>query len=409
LLRPSVACGESVGSPLIVHVVFRFAVGGLENGVVNLINRLPAGSWRHAVVSLTEIDATFATRITRQDLDYVALHKGLGHALPLYPKLYRLFRKLRPAIVHTRNLAALEATLPAWAARAPVRIHGEHGRDMNDLDGSNVRYQRVRRMFSPFVTRYVALSPDLARYLCGKVGIRAERIAQIYNGVDVQRFCPSPNGRVSIEGCPFRDPHHWLVGTVGRMEAVKDQTNLARAFVTALRAQPAARQRMRLVLVGDGALRSPAEAILQQAGMRELAWLPGERADVPQVLQGLDCFVLPSLAEGVSNTILEAMACGLPVVATRVGANEDLIEDGATGHLVPPADSEALARGIVAYFSDPAAAKRHGDAGRQRVLRKFSLEHMVEQYHDLYTRLLDRPAASGSAAGVQSPGGRSSS
>lgn len=408
MLRPSATRGEPVGGRLIVHVVFRFTVGGLENGVVNLINGLPAGSWRHVVVSLTEIDATFVKRITRQNLDYVALHKGRGHALPLYPELYRLFRKLRPAIVHTRNLAALEATFPAWAARAPVRIHGEHGRDMNDLDGSNVRYQRVRRMFSPFVTRYVALSPDLARYLCDRVGIGAERIALIYNGVDVQRFCPSPNGRAPIEGCPFRDPDHWLVGTVGRMEAVKDQTNLARAFVTALRTQPATRQRMRLVLVGDGALRSRAEAILQEAGMRELAWLPGERADVPQVLRGLDCFVLPSLAEGVSNTILEAMACGLPVVATRVGANEDLIEDGETGQLVPPADSEALARGIAAYFNDPVTARRHGDAGRQRVLRKFRLERMVEQYHDLYTRLLDRPAASSSAAGVQSPRRRSS-
>src|SRR5580692_1228655 len=144
-------------APLIVHVVYRFAVGGLENGVVNLINRLPAGSWRHVVVALSEIDANFVARITRRDVTCVALHKGRGHALPLYPKLYGLFRKLRPAIVHTRNLAALEASLPAWAARIPVRIHGEHGRDMNDLDGSKVRYQLVRRAFSPFVTRYVAL------------------------------------------------------------------------------------------------------------------------------------------------------------------------------------------------------------------------------------------------------------
>lgn len=398
--------GEPVGQPLIVHVVYRFAVGGLENGVVNLINRLPTGSWRHAVVSLTEIDATFAARITRQDLDYVELHKGRGHALPLYPKLFRLFRKLRPAIVHTRNLAALEASPAAWAAGVPVRVHGEHGRDMNDLDGSNVRYQRVRRVFSPFVTRYVALSPDLARYLCARVGIRAERIAQIFNGVDVLRFRPSPNGRIPIDGCPFRDTHFWLVGTVGRMEAVKDQTNLARAFVMAVRANPWARERMRLVLVGDGTLRPQVEAILQEAGMRDLAWLPGERADVPQVLRGLDCFVLPSLAEGVSNTVLEAMASGLPVVATRVGANDDLIEDGATGRLVPAADSEALAGGIVAYFSDPAIAERHGDAGRQRVERKFSLEHMVEQYHDLYTELLHRPAARPSAAHAESPGRR---
>jgi sugar transferase (PEP-CTERM/EpsH1 system associated) len=391
---------------LIVHVVYCFAVGGLENGVVNLINRLPAGGWRHLVVSLTDIDGKFAARITRQDVQYEAMHKGSGHAWPLYPRLYGLFRRVRPAIVHTRNLAALEAAVPAWAARVPVRVHGEHGRDVNDLDGSKVRYQHVRRAFSPFVTRYVALSPDLGRYLYSRVGIRNERIAQIYNGVDIARFRPSPDGRVPIEGCPFPDARYWLVGTVGRMEAVKDQTNLARAFVTAVRVQPSARDRMRLVLVGEGTLRSQAAAILREAGLSDLAWLPGERADVPELLRGLDCFVLPSLAEGVSNTILEAMATALPVVATRVGANGELVEDGATGCLVPAGDSDALARGILAYFSDPKTAEGHGRAGRQRVERKFSLEHMVEQYHDLYTELLHRCPASVPAVQAQSPGGQ---
>lgn len=403
---PIVARGEPMDAPLIVHVVYRFAVGGLENGVVNLINRLPAGSWRHVVVALSEIDANFVARITRRDVKCVALHKGRGHALPLYPKLYGLFRKLRPAIVHTRNLAALEASPPAWAARIPVRIHGEHGRDMNDLDGSRVRYQLVRRAFSPFVTRYVALSPDLGRYLCGRVGIRSERVTQIYNGVDVAHFHPSPNGRAPIAGCPFRDARYWLVGTVGRMEAVKDQTNLARAFVRAVRLHPGARERLRLVLVGEGTLRPQAETILQEAGMRDLAWLPGERADVPDVMRGLNCFVLPSLAEGVSNTVLEAMASALPVVATRVGANGELVEEGMTGSLAPAADSEALARGIIAYFADPMLSERHGRAGRQRVERKFSLERMVEQYHGLYTELIRRPAPRAPAAHVESPGGR---
>ncbi|MEO8566767.1 MAG: TIGR03088 family PEP-CTERM/XrtA system glycosyltransferase, partial [Betaproteobacteria bacterium] len=307
--------------PLIVHVVYRFAVGGLENGVVNLINRLPAQSWRHAVVSLTEVDAAFAARISSGAVRCIALHKAPGHTVRLYPRLVSLLRELRPAIVHTRNLAALEATLPAWIAGVPARLHGEHGRDVGDLDGSSRRYQRVRRLFRPFVTRYVALSPDLESYLRERIGVPATRVEQIYNGVDTARFCPAPGARAPIDACPFRRPDYWLVGTVGRMEAVKDQTNLARAFVTAVGADPEARARLRLVLVGDGRLRSEVEAILESAGVRELAWFAGERADVAPMLQGLDCFVLPSLAEGVSNTILEAMACGLPVVATRVGAN----------------------------------------------------------------------------------------
>jgi len=238
--------------PLIVHVVYRFAVGGLENGVVNLINRLPPQSWRHAVISLTDVDAAFAARLSSAAVRCVALHKAPGHAVRLYPRLVALLRELKPAIVHTRNLAALEATLPAWIAGVPARLHGEHGRDVGDLDGSSRRYQRVRRLFRPFVTRYVALSPDLASYLRERVGVPATRIDQVYNGVDTARFRPAPGGRAAIDACPFREADHWLVGTVGRMEKVKDQTNLARAFVSAVRADPEARARLRLVLVGDG-------------------------------------------------------------------------------------------------------------------------------------------------------------
>ncbi|MGH8799736.1 MAG: TIGR03088 family PEP-CTERM/XrtA system glycosyltransferase [Casimicrobiaceae bacterium] len=374
--------------PLIVHIVYRFAIGGLENGVVNLINRMPRESWRHAVVSLTDIDAAFASRICRDNVRCVALHKGPGHAVRLYPRILALLREIRPAIVHTRNLAALEATIPAWMARVPVRVHGEHGRDVGDLDGTRVRYQRVRRLFRPLVTKYVAVSPDLERYLRERIGVPAARIEQIYNGVDTARFHPPAGGRAPLTGCPFQGNGYWLVGTVGRMEPVKDQTNLARAFVAALRAHSDARSRLRLVLVGDGKLRTEVEAILDDAGARDLAWFAGERADVVPLLQGLDCFVLPSLAEGVSNTILEAMACALPVVATRAGANTELVDEEITGRTVAAGDSDALARAIGAYFAAPDLARDHGRAGRRRVERRFSLERMVEDYDRVYTGLL---------------------
>lgn len=372
---------------LIVHVVYRFGVGGLENGVVNLINRLPRDAWRHAVVSLTDVDPTFRERVRREDVEYVALHKPPGHAVRLYPRLARFFLDRRPAIVHSRNLAALEATVPAWLARVPVRIHGEHGRDAEDPDGTSRRRQLIRRAFRPFVTHYVALSPDLRSYLQERVGVPEKKVDQIFNGVDTHAFLPSSGGRAPLEGCPFQGSEHWLVGTVGRMEAVKDQTNLARAFVSAMRLHPEARRRMRLVLVGDGDLRTRTEAILADGGVRELAWFAGERSDVAKLLQGLDCFVLPSRGEGVSNTILEAMSCALPVVATRVGANADLVHHDVSGHLVPAGQSEALAHAIVSYFADPACARRHGRAGRQIVERNFSLDRMIERYHRLYSGL----------------------
>jgi len=380
----------AVATPqLIVHVVYRFGVGGLENGVVNLINRMPAHRWQHAIVALTEVSAEFAARVERSDVRYIALNKRPGHLVRYYPYLYRLFKELRPAVVHTRNLAALEALVPAWAAGVPVRLHGEHGWDMNDPAGNRRRYRYVRRLYRPFATGYVALSRDLEKYLERKVGVASAAISQIYNGVDTERFRPFSEHRPAIPGCPFGGPDNWLIGWVGRMEAVKDPINLARAFARAIERSPSAAKHLRLILVGEGAMRGKVEALLEGAGVRSLVWFAGERVDIPDIMRGLDCFVLPSLAEGISNTILEAMATRLPVVATRVGGNPELIESGMTGLLVPPANSEALAEAILMYFTDQAAAWRHAKAAQCRVHDRFSLVRMMADYENLYERALE--------------------
>lgn len=371
--------------PLVAHVVFRFDVGGLENGVVNLINHLSDDEFRHVVVALTEV-SDFARRIRRPDVHCIALHKPPGHIWALYPRLLRLWRELRPAVVHTRNLAALEVQPTAWLAGVPLRVHGEHGRDVSDLDGSHRGYQRVRRAYRPFVHHYLALSRDLQQYLVDRVQVPTARITQVYNGVDTQRFHPPAGAPEPVAGCPFDAQRHWLVGTVGRMQAVKDQPTLARAFVRALALRPALRERLRLVLVGDGPLKADCEAVLAAAGVRELAWLPGERADVPALMRGLHAFALPSLAEGISNTILEAMASGLPVAATAVGGNADLVVAGRTGLLVPPADAQALAQALVRLADDPAAAAAMGRAGRAVAVERFSLQTMAEVYRALYQR-----------------------
>jgi len=369
--------------------MYRFDTGGLENGVVNLINNMPASAYRHVVLALTDV-TDFKRRITRRDVEFISLHKPPGQGFWQFPKLYKMFRQLRPAIVHSRNLAALEVQLPAWLAGVPVRIHGEHGRDVGDLDGSNVTYQRIRRFYKPFVQHYLALSRDLADYLVCKVHVPLPRITEACNGVDTARFAPTEAGVQPIAGCPFNPVEHWLVGTVGRMQMVKDQTLLAHAFVLALKLAPGLKSSMRLVMVGDGPLRSQVQAILDGAGVAGLAWLPGERHDIPDVMRGLHCFALPSLAEGISNTILEAMATALPVIATRVGGSADLVADGETGFIVPASDPGALARRLVQLATDPGAAKRMGLAGRQRVLAHFSLQAMVAIYQRVYDDQLRR-------------------
>jgi len=378
---------SSDSRPLIVHVVFRFDVGGLENGVVNLINNLPAALYRHAVIALTEV-TDFRRRIKRGDVEFIELHKGAGHGIWQAPRLFRLFRKLRPAIVHTRNLAALEASLPAWLAGVPIRIHSEHGWDMSDLTGTEMRYVLTRRLYRPFVSRYIALSKDIERYLIGRIGIAAPCIEQIYNGVDVALFAPV-TVRPPIEGNPF-GADAWLVGTVGRMQTVKDHVTLARAFALALRRDPEAARCMRLLIVGDGPTRPAIEAVLRENDCAQYAWLPGKRDNVAQFMNALDCFVLPSLNEGISNTILEAMACGLPIVATRVGGNPELLDDELTGELVASGDAEAICSSLLRLFHDRDRCKRLGSAARDAALRRFSIERMVSDYSRVYSRDLAR-------------------
>jgi len=214
-------------------------------------------------------------------------------------------------------------------------------------------------------------------------------VLQVYNGVDTDRFHPVGLDH-SIPGCPFSRGDHWIVGTVGRMQTVKDQPMLARAFIRALEIDPTLRSDLRLAIIGDGPLRTGCEQLLAAAGVSDLAWLPGERHDIPEIMGILDCFVLPSLAEGISNTILEAMASGLPVIATNVGGNADLVTPGITGQIVPAGNAEALAHQIVQLANNPDQAKQMGQHGRQRVEEKFSMNAMVAAYLGTYDKLLGR-------------------
>jgi len=372
--------------PLVVHVIYRLAVGGLENGLVNLINRMPAERYRHVIVCIDDY-TDFRERIQRKDVEVYALHKRPGTDLGAYVRFWRLMRRLRPAIVHTRNLGALEFQFPAWLAGVRHRVQGEHGRDTGDLQGTNRKYLLFRKFMRPLVSRYVALSQDLANWLETSAGAAPQKISQIYNGVDTEKFfsvkhrLPLPVEHFTPKGCI-------VIGTIGRMQPEKDQLTLVRTFIALLDTVEKGRERLRLVLIGDGPLREQAQAILCEAKAEHLAWLPGARNDAPKIMQALDIFVLPSLIEGVSNTILEAMATGLPVVATAVGGNPELVSQGETGVTIPAADETAMSQAIQRYIDAPELCRIHGKAGRLRVEKMFSMASMVSGYLRVYDDVL---------------------
>lgn len=377
--------------PLVVHVVDSLGIGGMENGLVNIVNGTPADRFRHAIICLRDA-GPMRERIRSDRVAVHVLGKKNGKDPAAYARLWRLLRALRPDVVHTRNLPAVDMVVPAFAAGVPVIVHGEHGRDAIEESGANRRYNLLRRLVEPTVDHYIALSQEIEDWLTGRVGLPVDKVSRIINGVDTARFCPAHPARQPLAGAPegFAGPETMVFGTVGRMAGVKDQTTLARAFVRLLERVPDGRRRLRLVLVGDGPLRADCAAILADAGAADLAWLPGKRDDVPDILRGLDVFVLPSRTEGICNTILEAMATGLPVAATAVGGNPELVDDGRTGVLVPREAPDRLAEAMAGYAVDPGRRRDHGAAGRDRVLAEFALSRMVERYLGTYDLLLAR-------------------
>ncbi|MBK8014235.1 MAG: TIGR03088 family PEP-CTERM/XrtA system glycosyltransferase [Deltaproteobacteria bacterium] len=376
----------------VVHVVHRFAPGGMENVFVQLINGLPHDDFRHTIVALTQADPVFLRRIERSDVEIIALDKQPGQPYRIYPRFFALLKRLRADVFHSGNLAALDMTPVAAAAAIPRRVHAEHGWDVHDPEGRNWKYILVRKAYRRFVHDYVTVSKQLYTYVRHRVGVEDSRVHLIPNGVDTMRFHPRMASDIEQPNdYPFQRRDHLVVGTVGRLEPIKNQRLLLDAFAAVLRSAPADSERLRLALVGSGPLTEALKRHAVNVGISERVWWAGTRDDVPEILRAFDVFVLPSLAEGTSCTLQEAMATGLPIIATHVGGNSDLLGEGAFGTLVPSGDVTTLANAIRGTLSSlPASSK--GPSAREEVVRRYSLTQMIERYRVLFSRSANAPA-----------------
>ncbi len=378
------AVPDTAQPPLVAHLIYRLDIGGLETLLVDTINRMPPGRYRHAVICLTDY-TDFAARISRPDVALFALHKPAGLGLGTHASLFKLLRRLGPAILHTYNLGTIEYAATAWAAGVPVRVHAEHGRDARDPLGVNPKHNLLRRLVTPFIDRYVPVSRDLRGWLERVVRIPARKLQLIDNGVDTERF--RAHGPTQAEAWQD-DPDAFVIGTVGRLQDVKDQATLVDAFAALRRLLPD--EPLRLVLVGDGPLRAQLETQVAASGLQDSVWFAGARSDVAPVMRSFSLFALSSIAEGTPVTLLEAMASELPVVATAVGGIPDLVGHGSAspaGTLVPAGDAQAMAAAIAPYVRDRALARRHGGAGRDRVEQHYSMQAMLAAYVALYDEL----------------------
>ena len=353
----------------VVHVSFGLHVGGQEKLLVEFARHSDPSRSALTFVSLGD-RGELADDLEACGSVVVALGQPSGLKPGLILRLSRLFRGVGPAVVHTHDTRSLFYAAPAARlTRVPRVVHTCHGRDVR----ATSRQEAMARHLSRLVDRYVCVSQEV-KAQCREQGITGSRVCTILNGIDIDRFPyngPSPDGPVV---------------TVARLSPEKDVANLVRA--TAIAAHEG--DDLRIEVAGGGSCLEDLKGLAAELGVAERVTFLGEVRDIPALLGRARIFVLPSLSEGIPLTVLEAMARGLPVVATRVGGLPEVVIDGETGLLVPAADPPALAQAILSLSRDPDAAGRMGEAGRKRVERIFDVRRMVADYEALYVVRMTR-------------------
>lgn len=367
----------------IIHVLDHFDVGGLQNGVVNVINGLDPDRFEHRVCTITRLGQS-PQRVRHPDVHYYDMQKPPAHDPWMPLRLAHIFRRERPHIVHTRNWGAMDGIFAAKLAGVPALIHSEHGRDQFNMRSESRKRVWLRRVMFRLADCVFTVSDELRIFFHQLTGFSLQRIRMIPNGVDLARFAEPTADRWLVRQALGVDLDAFLVGAVGRLDPVKDQMTLLRAIKLSLDQKAP----VHALIAGDGPLRSALADYVRTAGLGAYVHLLGHRADLVDLLAALDVFVLPSLSEGMSNTILEAMAAGKAVVATRVGGNPQLIEGGKSGLLFPAGDVEALASHLGRLYSQPQERQALGEEARRRAGAEFSLSRMIERYSDLYTSIV---------------------
>lgn len=358
----------------VMQLVHRFGTGGREVGMTKLVNSLDRRRVKSFICSCCPGDS-LRDRLS-PDIRLHEFDRQEGTDLRFVAQLYALMRRERPHVVHTRGWGTLlEGMVAARLARVPIIVHSEHG----TLETGRHRAS-VQRWAWNHVDQVVSVSSRLAERMTRDVGYPIERILVIRNGVDVEHFHPRKRtaGRAVLEA----GDRDLVIGSVGRLVPVKDQATLIRALAL-LRDRGLT---FKAVIAGAGPLRQELEELGRSLRLDNVRLL-GNREDVDLLLGGFDIFALSSLSEGLSNTIQEAMATGVPVVATHVGGADELVEHQRNGLLIPKAEPAAMADAIGRLARDPEARASMGRAARERAEASFSLESMIRSYEDLYVDL----------------------
>lgn len=355
---------------------YNLNTGGIETLIVEMLNSLSREQF-DAGVAVFEGGGTLEDTVRENGFHLHDLEKSKGFDPGLVLRLRRLLKRERINIVHTHNFSAwLYAVLATLAMSGIKIVHTEHS-----LVKGNKRRRYLAENFCARYSRHiVAVSEDVKRKMTDLCGIPPARVSVITNGIDTDKFKPSPDLREAAREALGLEGNEFLVGTVGRLVKVKDHVSLIRAFTRLYEID----NQTRLLIVGDGPELRTLSREIEQADLVGKVFLTGDRRDVPALLSALDLYAVSSLSEGFSISILESMSCGLALVATAVGGNSEIIDHRDNGLLVPPADAAQLFQAMLELRRDNQLRHDMGLRNREKIVLEFSMQSMLDRYLEFY-------------------------
>ena len=382
-LRPS-GVVPSRSQRKVFYLLDSLNVGGTETQAVELARRMPAAGYQ-VTLGCLRAQGPLLQKLAETPVVLQEFHPdgGIDSLAGIYQllRLSRFLRKKKFDIVHTHDLWSNLMGVPA-ARLAGVPAIVSSRRDLAHFDWYQGKRRAWLRRIQNLSGAVLANASPIRDALIAEDRFAPEKVHVIHNGIDVEKF---RNARDRRDVLFPNVGDGKLVVLVGNMHSdVKGHPWLIECAPRVTREFPA----VRFVLVGDGARRAQFEQQVSSLGLAQNFLFLGSRADIPDILAACDIAVLPSRAEGLSNALLEYLAAGLPTIASRVGGNSEVVEDGANGFLVPPDDSEALGVALLKMLRDPELMRRFGERGREFVVQNFSFERLVREVDALYNALL---------------------
>jgi sugar transferase (PEP-CTERM/EpsH1 system associated) len=354
----------------VCHIILRLDIGGLERVLINLINSL-SSNFTHTIICL-ETSSAFE-QLLNKPVDIIELNKRPGREFSTHWAIFKWLIKNKPDVVQTYNLPSIEYQALSWLTFRRIRIHAEHGREIDDIDGNNRKRNLLRKISLPFVNQVVSVSTDLTFWLTNSLHVKKRKITQISNGIDTGVFSSAEKLHDSF-----------VVGAVGRIDEVKNHGILIELCKYLEVNNSNVYEQIKFEIVGDGPELSRMRALVTQNNLSNKINFSGKSLKIVDKLNSFSLFLQPSKYEAMPMTVLEAMSCQLPIIASDVGGVSNVISHGVNGLLFNVHNLHELADQVIELFENKSKRDFLALNARKDVVCNYSCNAMANNYKKLY-------------------------